>query len=137
MCSTLKPSSSIPWITFAGGGEPPVWIWTTCGNLRRCSCGALISMVSTVGAPHMWVTPCSTMSSKICFGSTARRQTCVPPIAVTDHGKHQPLQWNMGRVHRYTGCAGMGQAMMLPTASRKVPRWWYTTPFGRPVVPEV
>ncbi len=137
MCSTLKPSSSIALITLAGGGEPPVWMCTTCGNLRRCSAGAAVSMVSTVGAPHMCVTPCSTMRSNTCWGSTARRQTCVPPIAVTDHGKHQPLQWNIGSVQRYTGFAGMAHAMMLPADSRKVPRWWYTTPFGRPVVPEV
>jgi len=25
-----------------------------------------------------------------------------PPGAVTAHGKHQPLQWNIGSVHRYT-----------------------------------
>ena len=88
------------WITFAGGGDPPVCMRTGWGNLRLCSAGAPTSMVSTVGAPHMWVTPCSTISSKISFGSTARRHTCEPPIAVTDQGKHQPLQWNIGRVHR-------------------------------------
>ena len=124
MCSTWKPSSSIAWMTFAGGGEPPVWMCTACGNLRLSSSGAAVSMPSTVGAPHMCVTPCSTISSKMRFGSTARRQTCVPPIAVTDHGKHQPLQWNIGSVHRYTGLAGMAHAMTLPQASRKVPRWW-------------
>ena len=60
----------------------------------------MISMLSTVGAPHIWVTPCSTIIGKISAGSTLRRQTCVPPIAVTDQGKHQPLQWNIGSVHR-------------------------------------
>ncbi len=25
----------------------------------------------------------------------------VPPAAVTAHGVHQPLQWNIGNVHRY------------------------------------
>ena len=71
----------------------------------------------------MWVTPCSTISGKIAAGSTARRQTCVPPIATTDQPKHQPLQWKSGSVHRYTGCGGSGHAMMLPTVSRNVPRW--------------
>ncbi len=90
---------------------------------RRCSAGALTSMLSTVGAPHMCVTPCSTIIGKISAGSTLRRQMCVPPIAVTDHGKHQPLQWNIGSVHRYTGFGGSGHAMVLPTDSRNVPRW--------------
>jgi hypothetical protein len=100
MWSTLKPSSSIALMTFAGGGEPPVWICTAWANLRRSLSGVVMSIVSTVGAPHICVTPCSTMSPKMRFGSTARRHTCVPPIAVTDHGKHQPLQWNIGSVQR-------------------------------------
>ncbi len=33
-------------------------------------------------------------------GSTRRRHTCVPESAVTPHVKHQPLQWNIGSVHR-------------------------------------
>ena len=111
-------------MTFAGGGEPPVWMCTGCGNLRRSPSGAAMSMPSTVGAPHIWVTPCSTMSSKMRLGSTARRQTWVPAIAVTDQGKHQPLQWNIGRVQRYTGFAGIAHAITLPQASRNVPRWW-------------
>ena len=37
---------------------------------------------------------------KIAAASTRRRQTCVPASAVTVHGKHQPLQWNIGSVHR-------------------------------------
>ena len=49
-------------MTFAGGGEPPVWMCTTLPNFLRCSAGAEVSIVSTVGAPHMWVTPCSTIS---------------------------------------------------------------------------
>jgi hypothetical protein len=79
-------------ITFAGGGDPPVWMSTGCANLRRCSAGAFVSMERTVGAPHMCVTPCSTIIGKTTAGSTARRHTCVPPTAVTDQGKHQPLQ---------------------------------------------
>ena len=31
---------------------------------------------------------------------TVRRQTWVAPAAVTAHGVHQPLQWNIGSVHR-------------------------------------
>src|SRR5574341_989343 len=80
------PSSSMPRITLAGGGEPPVMMCTGCTNARCCSGGAEISIVSTVGAPHMCVTPCSTIIGKMSAGSTARRQTCVPAIATTDHG---------------------------------------------------
>ena len=50
--------------------------------------------------PHRWVTPCSAIIGKISLGSTLRRQTCVPAAAVTPQVKHQPLQWNMGSVHR-------------------------------------
>jgi hypothetical protein len=32
--------------------------------------------------------------------STLRRQTWVPALAAMVHGKHQPLQWNIGSVHR-------------------------------------
>ena len=32
--------------------------------------------------------------------STVRRQTFVPAFAAMVHGKHQPLQWNIGSVHR-------------------------------------
>ena len=31
---------------------------------------------------------------------TARRQTCVPAMSESVQGKHQPLQWNIGRVQR-------------------------------------
>ena len=40
-------------------------------------------MVSTTGAAHMCVTPCSATAAKIAAGSTRRRQTCVPPCKVT------------------------------------------------------
>jgi len=48
----------------------------------------------------MWVTPCCGISSKIFAGSTLRRQTLIPADNATVHGKHQPLQWNIGGVHR-------------------------------------
>ena len=56
--------------------------------------------VSTVGAPHMLVTPCCSMSRYTSAGSTRRRQIWVPPTAVTAQVWHQPLQWNMGSVQR-------------------------------------
>ena len=56
--------------------------------------------MTTVGAPFRWVTRCSRISRQITSPRTSRRQTWVPPIAVTAHGVHQPLQWNIGSVHR-------------------------------------
>ncbi len=64
------------------------------------------------------------MASKIAAASTRRRQTLVPAIAATVHGKHQPLQWNIGSVHRYTGWCGSAQTRMFDTAFRYAPRWW-------------
>ena len=37
---------------------------------------------------------------QIGLARTARRQTCVPATTDIDQGKHQPLQWNIGNVHR-------------------------------------
>jgi hypothetical protein len=54
----------------------------------------------TIGAPQRWVTPCSAIAAMIAPASTRRRQTWVPASAVTVQGKHQPLQWNIGRVQR-------------------------------------
>jgi hypothetical protein len=70
-------------ITALGGEAPPVITWTGCSKATFSSVGAWISIVSTIGAPHMWVTPSRRISGKITAGSTLRRQTCVPPAAVT------------------------------------------------------
>ena len=48
----------------------------------------------------------------------------MPALAAIVHGKHQPLQWNIGSVHRYTACRGMPQSMMFDSAFRYAPRWW-------------
>jgi hypothetical protein len=45
--------------------------------------------------------PSASKSSQILSASTFLKQTCVAAAAVTAHGKVQPLQWNIGRVHRY------------------------------------
>ena len=90
----------MPSMTAAGGAEPAVIIAIRRSNLRPRSSGALSSMFITIGAPHRCVTPCSAIAAKIAAASTRRRQTCVPASAVTVQGKHQPLQWNIGRVQR-------------------------------------
>ena len=84
----------------------------------RTSSGALANMVRMIGAPHICVTLAVAMACAIAAGSARRRQTCVPPNAVIVHGKHQPLQWNMGNVHRYTGAPASPHATMLPIALR-------------------
>ena len=70
-------------ITAEGGAAPPVATRTVWENDRRASAGAWISMVSTTGAAHMCVTPCSASEAKTAAGSTLRRQTWVPPCSVT------------------------------------------------------
>ena len=94
-------------------------------------------MRSTVGAPHRWVTPQRSINRYASAGSNRRRHTWVAPTAVTAQGKHHPLQWNMGRVHRYTLAVESPVSMISPIAFRAAPRWEYTTPLGLPVVPEV
>ena len=69
--------------TAEGGAAPPVAMRAVWEKARRCSAGAWISMVSTTGAAHMCVTPCSATAAKIAAGSTRRRQTWVPPCKVT------------------------------------------------------
>ena len=70
-------------------------------QLVLAAAGSQIVIVSTVGAAQKWVTPDSRMCRQIALGSSlsagtgARRRS-----AVTAHGKHQPLQWNIGSVQR-------------------------------------
>ena len=69
--------------------------------MGRFSSGVALSSVDmTIGAPERCVTPCSAMASYIALARTHRRHTCVPATTDSDHGKHQPLQWNIGSVHR-------------------------------------
>ena len=70
----------------------------------------------------MCVTRWSRIASSAAFASTRRRQTLVPARSASDHGKHQPLQWNIGSVHRYTACDGMSQSSTLLIAFRYAPR---------------
>ena len=92
--------ASIAAITELGGGAAAVITSTVCSSARLSASGALISRFSTTGAPQKWLTRCSAQARKMAPASTLRRQTWVPATAAIDHGKHQPLQWNMGRVQR-------------------------------------
>src|SRR4029079_13770213 len=93
-----------------------------CGSAFFSSAGALSRVDITIGAPHRCVTLCSAMASYIALARTWRRQTWVPATAAIVHGKHQPLQWNIGSVQRYTGWRGIDQSMMLLIALRHAPR---------------
>ena len=84
----------------AAGGAPAVTTRTPAGTSPRTDAGALASEISTVGAAHSQLTCSSLISPKMVGGSTLRRQTSIPPVAATAHGKHHPLQWNMGERHR-------------------------------------
>ena len=62
--------------------------------------GALAMPISTVGAAQSIVIRSASMPLEHVRGSTLRRQTCVPPTAVTIQTNVQPLAWNIGSVHR-------------------------------------
>ena len=97
---TLKPAAFIAASTASGGGAAAVTNSTMCGS-GFFSCAAALSSVDiTIGAPHKCVTLWVAMASKIGAARTARRHTCVPATTDRVHGKHQPLQWNIGKVHR-------------------------------------
>ena len=121
----------------AAGGAPAVITLTPRRTSPRASAGALASMISTVGAAHMCVTDSSRISRNASAGSTARRQTCAPPTAVTTHVNVQPLAWNMGSVQRYRVPQFMGQWTSVPTTFAQAFRWVIITPLGREVVPLV
>ena len=74
------------------GGAPPVPIRTGRGSFSLPAPGSQIVIVSTVGAAQKWLTPDSRMCRQIAEASTFGRHRCTPPMAVTAHGKHQPLQ---------------------------------------------
>ena len=63
-------------------------------------------------------------------------QTWVPPAAVTAQVRVQPLQWNIGRV-RIDAVRRQSERQRIAQALRYAPRWYTTTPFGSPVVPDV
>ena len=53
---------------------------------------------------------------------TSTEHTCTPACIVIVYGKHQPLQWKSGSVHRYTGCCSNPQMSALLIAFRTAPR---------------
>ncbi len=86
--------------TASGGGAAAVTNSILCGSGRFSASLALSKVDMTMGAPHRCVTLCSAIASNTGLARTWRRHTCVPATAEMVQGKHQPLQWNIGRVHR-------------------------------------
>src|SRR5438105_11849589 len=80
------------------GGVPPVQ--TRTRRLRRRAAGSLASMIRTVGAPLKWVMASETSSRQTSGGSTCRMHTFLAPAATRAQVWLQPLQWNIGSVHR-------------------------------------
>src|SRR5437868_1413625 len=80
------------------GGAPAVKRRTLRESLPAA--GFAINMVQTVGAAQKCVTP-SRNSCHTRSGSMRGMQTLQEPAAAVAHGKHQPLQWNIGSVQRY------------------------------------
>src|SRR5438105_714879 len=107
------------------------------GRSRRAASGSLASMTRTVGAPQKCVASPALNSRQIRGGSTLGMQTLVAPTAAHAQVMVHPLQWNIGRVHRYRESASSRRSRAIATAFRYAPRWWYMTPLGCPVVPEV
>jgi hypothetical protein len=94
-------------------------------------------MLSTAGAPHISVTPCSSMRRRISAPSILRMMTCFAPIPVTAYSIPHPLQWNCGSVWRYTSRSLTPMCQPKTVAFSHRLRWVSCTPLGRAVVPEV
>ena len=62
--------------------------------------GWLMTISWTVGAPLKCVTPSASISSQTSVGVDLADRHVPAATAVTAQGKHQPLQWNIGSVHR-------------------------------------
>ena len=123
--------------TASGGGAPAVIIlisWVK-SILLLIKWSAIICII--IGAPLKWDTLCLIKAFTINSPAGCLRHTCVPALSVTVQGKHQPLQWNIGSVHKYLGNIGISQTSVFPIAFKYAPLWWYTTPLGLPVVPDV
>ncbi len=105
------------------GAAPPTAQRTRCGKAVRSVSGAWAIIERTIGAPQRCVTPWAAIRRKIAAGSTLRRQTWVAQAATLAHGYDQPLQWNIGSVHRYTLSAVSPKVTALPSAWRYAPRW--------------
>ncbi|HTD33142.1 MAG TPA: AMP-binding protein [Candidatus Elarobacter sp.] len=93
------PITECAWHSPEWDAHAPAVVTTMRRGNGRVS-GWWTSAMRTVGAAQKCVTPSCTIAALIPSGATRRKPTCVAPAAVTAHGKHQPLQWNIGSVQR-------------------------------------
>ncbi len=82
------------------GGAPPTAARTGRAATKPRRLPARASSLSTTGAPHRCVTGYRAVRSSARSASKDGRHTWVPPTVVTPQVSDQPLQWNMGSVHR-------------------------------------
>src|SRR5205823_10982283 len=88
------------------------------GRGRRAAPGSFTSITRTVGAAQKWVASPAMKSRQISGGSTLGMQTLAAPAAAQDQVMVQPLQWNMGRVHRYLESTSSHRSIAIATAFR-------------------
>ena len=93
------PSSASRSSSAGVGGAPPVPMRTGRGSLRGAADRQIV-IVSTVGAAQKCVTPDSRRCRQIAPRSTLRQAQVRAAGRGHRPRKHQPLQWNIGSVHR-------------------------------------
>ncbi len=133
----VTPIFSIARMVANGGGAAASMRETRCENGRFSSSEAFRRVFATMGAQQKCVTFHSEMAEYTFFAFIFLTQTLVHATTANVQGKHQPLQWNIGKVQRNTGKLPMFHAMAFPMALTYAPLCVYTTPFGFPVVQEV
>ena len=85
-----------------GGGAPATMMRTRSrpgispSHVDAPSSAAL----TTAGAAHITVTPCSSTRLRISVPSTCRSTMCGTPMPVIANGMPQPFAWNIGSVCR-------------------------------------
>ena len=121
-----------------GGGAPARTAHPVASGDRAVPVAAASSTaLNTAGAPHISVTPCASTRRRISAPSILRSTMCRPPIPVTAYVMPQPLQWNIGRVCRYTSRSFTPTCQPNVVALIQRLRCVSCTPFGRAVVPLV
>lgn len=113
---------SMPAITVAGGAAPATIAFTLSEIPSRSAGSELLMRLSSIGALQKCVTFSLRIRSRIGSTRTARRQTDVPATAARVQGKHQLLQWNIGKVQRQTGAPIISHLKAFETPLRQALR---------------
>lgn len=135
-----QPSSDSTRATvFVGGGAPATMMRTRSrpGISPSQEPAAASTALTTAGAAHITVTPCSATRRRISAPSTLRRTTWGTPRPAIAKGIPHPFAWNIGRVCRYTSRSVTPACRAKVVALIQMLRWVIWTPLGRAVVPLV